>query len=266
MASFCVDDPLVELVLHAEQLLGLLFGQLEDGDAGPDGQDLGDLLLVDLGQDVHLAGLPLRLAAGALFLQLTLLVAERCRALEVLAVDGGLLAQTHLGDLLVDLADVGRRRHATDAHAAAGLVDQVDGLVRQEPVADVAVRQVRGGDQRVVGEVHTVVRLVPVAQALEDLDGVRDRGLVDRDGLEPPLERRVLLEVLAVLVARGGADRLELAAGEHRLEDGGRVDRALGRAGADQRVQLVDEQDDVAARLDLLEHLLEALLEVTAVA
>ena len=202
------DDPLVQLVLHAEQLLGLLFGELEDGDAGPDRQDLGDLLLVDLGQDVHLARLPLRLAAGALLLQLALLVAERRGALEVLAVDRGFLAQAHLGDLLVDLADVGRRGHATDAHAAAGLVDEVDGLVRQEPVADVAVRQVRGRDQRVVGEVHAVVRLVPVAQALQDLDRVRDRGLVDRDGLEPPLERRVLLEVLAVLVARGGADRL----------------------------------------------------------
>ena len=46
----------------------------------------------------------------------------------------------------------------------------------------------------------------------------------------------------------------------------GRVDRALGRAGAHERVQLVDEQDDVAAGLDLLQHLLQALLEVTAVA
>ena len=46
----------------------------------------------------------------------------------------------------------------------------------------------------------------------------------------------------------------------------GGVDRALGRAGAHQRVQLVDEQHDVAAGLDLLQHLLEALLEVTAVA
>ena len=36
--------------------------------------------------------------------------------------------------------------------------------------------------------------------------------------------------------------------------------------GTDERVQLVDEQDDVAAGLDLLEHLLEALFEITAVA
>ena len=95
---------------------------------------------------------------------------------------------------------------------------------------------------------------------------MRDGGLLDDDRLEASLERGVLLEVLAVLVARGGADRLQLAAREHRLEDAGGVDRALRGARADERVELVDEQDDVAARLDLLEHLLEALLEVAAVA
>ena len=41
---------------------------------------------------------------------------------------------------------------------------------------------------------------------------------------------------------------------------------ALGRTGADEGVDLVDEQHDVAAGADLLEHLLQALLEVTAVA
>src|SRR5205807_4479944 len=39
----------------------------------------------------------------------------------------------------------------------------------------------------------------------------------------------------------------------------------LRRAGADQRVQLVDEQHDVAARADLLQDLLEPLLEVAPV-
>ena len=91
-------------------------------------------------------------------------------------------------------------------------------------------------------------------------------GSGDLDRLEAPLEGGVLLEVLAVLVERGGTDRLQLTARQHRLEDRGGVDRALGGTGTDERVQLVDEQDDVAAGLDLLEHLLQALLEVTAVA
>ena len=46
----------------------------------------------------------------------------------------------------------------------------------------------------------------------------------------------------------------------------GGVDRALGGTGTDEGVDLVDEQDDVAAGADLLEHLLQALLEVAAVA
>jgi hypothetical protein len=111
-----------------------------------------------------------------------------------------------------------------------------------------------------------VVCLVLVADALQDLDRVRERGLVDLDRLEAALECGVLLDVLAVLVDRGGADGLQLAAGEHRLEDRCGVDRAFGGAGTDEGVDLVDEQQDVAAGLDLLEHLLQALLEVTAVA
>src|SRR5699024_9989084 len=92
-----------------------------------------------------------------------------------------------------------------------------------------------------------------------------DARLGDLDRLETTLERRVLLDVLAVLLERGGTDGLQLTAGQLGLEDAGRIDRALGGTGTDERVDLVDEQDDIAALVDLLEHLLEALLEVTAV-
>jgi hypothetical protein len=111
-----------------------------------------------------------------------------------------------------------------------------------------------------------VVALVAVPQALQDLDGVGHGGLLHLDRLEAALEGGVLLEVLAVLVERGGPDGLQLAAGQHRLEDAGGVDGALGGTGAHEGVELVDEEDDVAAGADLLEHLLEALLEVAAVA
>src|SRR5699024_7767958 len=103
-------------------------------------------------------------------------------------------------------------------------------------------------------------------QALEDLHGVGHRGLIDLDRLEAPLEGGVLLDVLAVLLERGRPDGLQLTAGEHGLEDARGVYRALGRPRTDEGVDLVDEQDDVAAGADLLEHLLQALLEVTAVA
>ncbi len=110
-----------------------------------------------------------------------------------------------------------------------------------------------------------MVHLVALAQAAQDRDGVLDGRLVDQDRLEAALERGVLLDVLAVLVERGGADAVQLAAREHRLQQVARVHRALGGAGADDGVQLVDEEDDLAlGRLHLLQHGLQALLELAA--
>ena len=84
--------------------------------------------------------------------------------------------------------------------------------------------------------------------------------------LEAALERRVLLDVLAVLVERRRADGAQLAAREHRLQQVGGVDGALGCAGPDDRMQLVEEQDDLASSLgDLLEDGLQPVLELAAV-
>jgi hypothetical protein len=64
----------------------------------------------------------------------------------------------------------------------------------------------------------------------------------------------------------GGADGVQLAAAQHRLQHLRRVHGALAGAGADDGVELVDEQDDGAVRVgDLLEHGLEPLLELAAI-
>ena len=110
------------------------------------------------------------------------------------------------------------------------------------------------------------MRLVALLQAAQDRDRVGDRRLADEHGLEAPLERGVLLDVLAVLVERRRADGAQLSAREHRLEQVSGRDGALGGAGADDRVQLVDEEDDLALRGgDLREDCLEPLLELAAV-
>ena len=93
-----------------------------------------------------------------------------------------------------------------------------------------------------------MVDLVALAQAAQDGDRLLDGGLVHEHRLEAALQGGVLLDVLAVLVERGGADGVQLAARQHRLEQVGGVHGALGGAGADDRVQLVDEQDDLARR------------------
>src|SRR4051794_32790102 len=259
------DDALVELVLHAHQLLGLGLGELEDRDARPHRDDVRDLLLADGGTLPALARLPGVLELALLVREAPLLVAQLRGLLELLVLDRGLLVAPRRLDLLLELPVHGRGGHRLDAHARGGLVDEVDRLVGKEAVGDVAVGELGRSLQRLVRDLDLVVGLVAVAQALEDLHALLERRLVHGDLLEAALEGGVALQVLAVLVERGRADGLQLTAGQGRLEDGGGVDRALRGTRADEVVELVDEQDDVAALGDLLHHLLEALLELAAV-
>ena len=313
-----------------QQLLALALDELRHGNAGPLGDDLGDLLAVDL--LLHHCGavcLPLaeRLLGGLqLLLELTqLAVLDARRALEVAAalrlVELGVLALDvvldrldrvellllklparghaavlliELGEVLLDggepllalgvllelerlaldlelhdpaahLVELRGHRVVLDAQARRCLVEQVDGLVGKEPVCDVALRERRSRHQRAVLDAHAVVGLVARLESAQDRDGVLDRRLADVDGLEAPLERRILLDVLAVLVERRRADAAQLAARERRLEQLSRARRALGLARAHDRVQLVDEEDHAAlARRDLAQDRLEALLELAA--
>ena len=263
---FLADDAPVQLAFHVEQLLGLFLGELVHRDAGPDAEHLGDGLFVDLVEQVDAAGLDIGLFRGLLLEQRLLLVAQAPCLFEALFLDGALLGLLHIGELGLDLFQIGRGAHALDTQTAAGLVDEVDGLVGQMAVADVAVGQVGRGDDGLVGDGDPVVRLVLVAHTLQDLDGVGDGGLFHLHRLEAALESGIFLEVLAVLVGGGGADGLQLATGQHRLQDRRSIDGALGGTRTHQGVDLVDEQHDVAAGLDLLQHLLQALLEIAAVA
>ena len=108
--------------------------------------------------------------------------------------------------------------------------------------------------------------LVLLLQAAQDADRVGDRGLAHEHRLEAPRQRRVLLDVFPILVERGGPDAVQRAARELRLQQVGRVHRAVAPPSPDQGVHLVDEQHDLALRgLDLLQHGLQPLLELAAI-
>ena len=171
-----------------------------------------------------------------------------------------------LHDPAFELVELGRHRVDLHPQLRRRLVDEVDRLVGQEPIGDVAVGEHRRRHERGVLDLHAVMELVALAQAAQDADRVLDGRLADHHRLEPPLERGVLLDVLPVLVERRRADRVQLAAGEHRLQHVRRVHRSFRRAGADDGVELVDEENHLALRVgDLLEHRLEPLLELAAV-
>ena len=98
---------------------------------------------------------------------------------------------------------------------------------------------------RLVGDLDAVVLLVVLAHHLQHGDGLLGGRLVDQHRLEAPLQRRILLDVLAILVERRRADAAQLATRQRWLEQIGRANRALRRARTDDGMQLVDEEDDV---------------------
>ena len=129
----------------------------------------------------------------------------------------GCLLDLVLHDLPVDLIQLRGHGVHLGADHGAGFVHQVDGLVRQEPVADVPVGQGRGGDEGLVLDLDTVVHLVPLLQAPEDGDGVLHGGLRHHHRLEAALQGGVLFDILAVLIEGGGTDAVQLAPGQHGL-------------------------------------------------
>ena len=180
-------------------------------------------------------------------------------------LQGGLL-NFQLDDLPVDLVQL--RGHGVHFRSdlGAGFIDQVNGLVRQEPVGDIPVGKGGGGNDGRVRDLDTVEHLIPFLQAPENGNGVLHRGLIYRHGLEPALQCGVLFNILAVFVQGGGADAVQLAPGQHGLQQIARIHATFGLSGAHDGVQLIDEQQDLAiGLLYFVENGFEPLLEFAPV-
>ena len=199
-----------------------------------------DLILFRLPAAAHLRRLDLK--PRQLFLQLD---QTRDRA-GVGFLLQGLALDFQLHKAAVDLIQLFRLRIDGHAHAATRLVDQVDGLVRQETVGDIAVGQGRRCHDGRVGDPHPVVQLVLFLQAAQDRHRILHGRLGDEDRLETAGQGGILFHMLAIFIQRRGPDTVQLAARQGGLQQVGGVHRPLGLARPDQGVHLVDEQDDLA--------------------
>ena len=212
--------------------------------------------------------LPLGLELGALFLEIGQLLfqfGEPLLARRVFFLFQGGALHFVLHDLTLQLVEFGRHGIQFDLQARCRLVDEIDRFVRQKPVADVAVAHHRGTNQGTVLDPHAMVHLIAFFQSAQDGNGIFHAGLLDHDRLEAAFESGILLDVFPVFVERGGADGPKLAPGQLRLEHVGSVGRPLGRAGSDNGMQFVDEEDDLPfARGNFFEERFEALLEFAA--
>src|SRR5438876_2972143 len=259
------DQTGVDVLLHPHQPGGLLLDEARHRHAGPGADDLGDVLLVNLGDGGAQLVAPLHLFFDVLVLELLLLIAEGGSGLVILVGDRLFFLDLKVADLLLHRLEIRRCGRQLHANAGRRLIHQVDRLVRQRAIRNVTHRELGRRFDGLVGHGDAVMLLVKRLDAVQDRDRLDQRRFVDEDRLEAALEGRILLDVLAVLVEGGGADALDLAARESGLEDVGGIDRAFRRARTDQRVQLVDEEHHLATGPDFIEDLLQALFELAAV-
>ena len=201
----------LEAFLHAFEPHGLLRCNLRGGDTGPDLNDRGKQLFVNrrsrLGQQLMQPPLDLQqtLTAGRDAGIGVLLLIPRARLGQQIELG---LKPLHLG---LERGDLGQLR-GIQIEPRAGLVDQVDGLVGQKAVGDITLAHLGGSAAHFIRNGHAVEGLIVRADTLENLGGLRNRRLADIHRLEAALQRGVLFDVLPVLLERGRADHLNVAA------------------------------------------------------
>ena len=128
------------------------------------------------------------------------------------------------------------------------------------------MRQGRRRHQCGVSDPDLVMRFVFVLKPPEDRNRIGNGRLFDVDRLKAAGQGGVLLDVFFIFVERGGADAVQFAARQRGLKQVRGIHGAVGLAGADQGVHLVDKQNVGACRGGhFLQHGLEALLELAAI-
>src|SRR6266446_5072817 len=254
----------MQLFFDAQQLLRFFFFNRSDGNAGPARYHVLDVLPTDYAGGGFIEVVFFAKGAQVLAL-LAFFVRVEARLLELVVRDGVLHAMDDELDPLLDFRQFFGQRGLAQFHARPRLVDQVDGLIRQKTVGNIAIRMRDGKIDGFVGVGDGVEFFVALFYAEKNFYGV---GFVWRrnfHSLEAALERPVLFDRLAVFSGRGCADALNLAARQGRLEDVGGVKRAFRRSRAYERVEFVDEDDGVLRLHQLFHYGLEPLFKLSAI-
>ena len=111
-----------------------------------------------------------------------------------------------------------------------------------------------------------MVQLVAFFQTAQNGDRVLHIRLFHQDGLETPLQRGIFFDVLPVFVQRGGADAMQFAPRQHGLEKIARIHAAFGRTRTNDRMQFVNEKNDVTlCGRHLFQHRFQPFFKLAAV-
>src|ERR1700719_1663551 len=258
------DDALVQLFFNPQQLLGFFFFDRRYGHAGPARYHVLDVLPTDYAGGGFIEVVFFAKGAQVVAL-LAFFIRVEARLLELVVRDGVFHTMDDDLDPLLHFGQCLRQRGLAQFHARPRFVNQVDGLVRQKTVGNIAIRMRYRKIDGLVCISDGVEFFVAFFYAEENLDGVNFVRRRNFYRLEAALERPVFFNRLAVFSGRGCADALNLAARQGWLQYVGGVQRAFRRSRAYKRVKFVNEDDGILRLHQLFHDGLEALFKLSAI-
>ena len=149
-----------------------------------------------------------------------------------------------LPDTSIECIDLARSAVQLHTPAAGRFIYQVDGLVRQETVGNVAVGKDGRGNECAILNTHAVMYFIALFQAAQDANRVLDRWLIDHNGLETTLQSSIFLNVLAVLIQGGCANAVQFAPCQHRFQHVRGVHGTFSSACSHEGMQFVNKKDN----------------------
>ena len=197
------------------------------------------------------------------------LILELCQTvlrLSIVLLRQSLRFNLQLQNTALAFVKLRRQRINLSTQTGSSLIYQVNSLIRQKTVIDIAVRKHSSSNQGSVFNTHAMMYLITLAQTTQNRNSILNTRLFYHNRLETTLQSTVLFNIFAVLVQCRCTNAAQLATSKHRLKDIACVHSALGSTGADNGVQLINKHDNLSCALaDSLQHLFQALLELTAI-
>src|SRR5712691_438228 len=225
------DDALVQLFFNTQQLLSFFFLDRSYRNAGPARYHVLDVLPTDNAGGGFIEVVFFAKSAQVLAL-FAFLVRVEARLLELVVRDGILHTMDDELDSLLDFRNFLGQRSLAQLYACPSFVNQINRLVWQEAIRDVAVGMRNREVDSFVGVSDRVELLVAVLNAEQNLGGIAFIRWRNLDGLETALQRTIFFDRLAILARRSRADTLNFTARQSWFQDVRRIERPLGRTRA----------------------------------
>ncbi len=259
------DNPLVQGLFQFRQPMGLGFIQFRDRNPGPDGDDLRHVFRSQ-GNGLSVLRPVIGLLQALDFGQILLpVLSDLCRVGKALFGQGLLEVGLGIVGLGLEIVDFLRRPGILQAKLGCSFIHEVNGFVRQEAVGDVAGRKLGTGVGSSFRNRNAVVLFVLALDTGEYGLGLLDRGLLHHDGLEAAFKSRILFDILMIFADGRGPDDLQFSPGHGRFQDVRGIEGAFGPAGPDNRMDLVNEKNNIPGGDNFIHEVLDPLFELTPV-